>query len=125
MILKILKYSSVVLIFSLSVIILTNNYRMNHGIEYSDADKYLLHAIADHKFNESSFSFKKINLIHTNYFEQRSVIDLNLAAATSLFLISAGIILYEPSQSKNFFSEKFLFSIGFKNLPFKPPKYKS
>ncbi len=118
-----LKYSSVILIFSLSFIILINNSRIKTDHELTDNQKYLKHAIVEHKFNEGNFGFIRINFLHVNYYGTGSAEEMNVAAATSLFLISSFIILYFFPGRKYFFPENFLFAAGFKNSLFRPPKH--
>lgn len=120
---KFLKYFSQVSVFTLAIIIMVNYYRLNNGNELSSAEKHLKHFLTDHKFNESNFSFIKLNFNHTNYFEKRSDALINIPAEISLFLISYTVIFYASSGRKNFFAEKFLFAIGFANSLFRPPKY--
>ena len=119
---KFLKYISTVIIFSLAVIVLLNYYRINNDEELNTSQKYFKHFVKDHGFNEVSFGFIKINFDHTNYLEKGSALEMNVAAATCLFLIPSVIILCSPERRKSFFAEKFLFTVGFNDSPYKPPK---
>ena len=119
---KLLKYFSTVITFSLAIIILLNYYRINNDEELNTAQQYLKHFVKDHGFNDVSFGLIKINFDNKNYLENGSAFEMNVAAATCLFLISSTVILYSTIRRKSFFAEKFLFPIGFKDSLYKPPK---
>ncbi len=125
MIKKYLKYLSVIFVFAISFIILLNNFRIKNDSELSYMEKYLRHAQIDHKFNESNFSFVKINFDHKNYYERKSDLEINIAAAISLFLIPCSIVFHDFSAGKYYCAEKFLFHFGFENPTFRPPKFHS
>lgn len=119
---KLLKYFSTVITFSLAVIILLNYYRISNDEELNTSQKYFKHFVKDHGFNDVSFGFIKINFDHKNYLDKGSGIEMNVAAATCLFLIPSVIVLCSPDRRKTFFAEKFLFTVGFIDSPYKPPK---
>ncbi len=124
MIKKVLKYLSVIFIFTMTLIILINYFRINSDNELSDAENYLRHVIVDHKINESSFGFTKINFSYKAYLVSKSSIEINVAVTISLFLIPATIIFYNVS-GKNPNALGFLFTLDFNNSLFRPPRFHS
>ncbi|HMS34549.1 MAG TPA: hypothetical protein PKC91_10730 [Ignavibacteria bacterium] len=120
---KLLKYFPALIIFSLAFLILLNYYRISNDEELNISQKYFKHFVKDHGFNDVSFGFIKINFGNRIYLEKGSSEEMNVAAASCLFLISSYIILCSPTRRKSFFAEKFLFTAGFKDSPYKPPKY--
>ena len=119
--LKLLKYFSTAITFSLAVIILLNYYRISNDEELNTSQKYFKHFVKDHGFNDFSFGFTIINFDHKNSLDKGSGIEMNVAAATCLFLIPQVIILCSPYGRKSLFAEKFLFTVGFIDSPYKPP----
>ncbi len=110
-------------ILSISSVIIFNTFKINGDEILSPSNNALKHLIEVHNVNNNNISFIKINFNHVTYYEMESALEMNVAAATSLFLISSFVILYFFPGRKYFFPKKFLFATGFKNLPFRPPKH--
>ena len=120
--LKFLKYFSTAIVFSLAVLILMNYYSINNDKELDTAQKYLKHFVIDHGFNDNGFGFIKLDLDHQNYLENGSGSEMNIAAATVLFLFSTYVILCFPDSFKLFTALNFLFNTGFKRPFYRPPE---
>ena len=123
MVIKIFKYTAVSIIFSLSVIILLNNYIINNEHDLSDAQKYLKHNIVDHKINDDqvnsiNFNFKFKTFKYKN--SASNIVNSNYEYNYILILNS----LSDYNNSTKFYPKEKLFSAdGFKTSHFYPPIY--
>ncbi|MEO8666229.1 MAG: hypothetical protein ABI462_12120 [Ignavibacteria bacterium] len=115
--------AALAIILSISCIIIINTLRISDDFNLFNTNNVLRHLIEDHKANDNNFHFIKIKQIHVNYFETGSASEMNVAAATSLFLIPFLIVVNFSPGKKYFAREKSLFADGFKNSSFRPPKH--
>jgi len=125
MIKKFFKYSSVVFIFSVSLIIVINNFRIQNAEDLSHAEKYLKHLTADHKINDVRYDFIQINFSPDNYVGKATDREINIVSSVSSFLLPLNVNIYQCSAGNNFSAEKILFNAGFKISHLQPPKYYS
>jgi len=110
-------------ILSISSVIIFNTVKINGDENLSLSNNALKHLIEVHNVNDNNFSFIKINFNPVYYYDTGAAVDMNIAAAISLFLIPLMMMLYVFPAKKYFFSENILFATGFKNSLFIPPKY--
>ena len=122
MLIKILKYFSVLFVFTLTIIILFNYYKIKSNEELTSEEILLKHIIVDHKINQVNYSFTKLNSVHLNLSTTKTHFGIN-AFALSLFILPFIEIIYNNLKRKPFFSERFLFTYFFIAEIYKPPKY--
>jgi len=108
-------------IFAIAFVIILNTVKFSGGSDLS-SDDLLSHLINEHKINDTHFGFIKIDFAIKNYIYVQSNMEINIAAAVSLFLIPPTVILYNSQKRKLFYAEKFSFVSGFKDFTFRPPK---
>ncbi len=122
MIIKVLKYFSVLFVFTLTFVILFNYYKIKNNEVLNSEDMLLKHIIVDHKINQVNFSFIKLNSVPLNLSTTNTHLGIN-AFALTLFIIPFTVIIYKINSRKQFLSEKSFFSTCFTAEIYKPPKY--
>ena len=123
---KFLKYFSVILVFTLSIIILNNYFKinLNNCEELSVSNKYLNHIISDHNINESHLDLPDIKFNHQNFTEKKSSKEfINTFQEINYFLSISTFSIQTDPYKKISYAENFFYTDGFKSSCFKPPKY--
>lgn len=119
-----LKYLSVALIFSLSTLILYNNYKIKTGTDLTDVQKYLKHNIVDHNINDNEFPFPVFNGKQINLTLINGKADFKNSSQISNYYLKVNSFAF-PSVTfeKLLHTRKLLVTRFNRSKTFHPPKY--